>query len=213
MNKTTADEVHGRPHVVPVGAEGLGEAIEHGLVAPQDTTHDSRRAATSPAIDGPMTAAQPTRSRTSAGTDRRARRGGSAGRRRPARARPWRSRQAAGPQHRGQALARPLDADRVHAADDDLGVLDGGLELLEQRALTEAGSRVPAGIHARRADRVDDLAVQVGADQPDVMAVVGERHRERAQRAGSRRVPSRWPRRRRMREWSEKRSCFLPLVR
>jgi hypothetical protein len=50
------------------------------------------------------------------------------------------------------------------------------LELVRVRGSRELS--VKTGMDAGRADRVDDLAIEVGSDQPDVVAVVGQRHRE-----------------------------------
>jgi hypothetical protein len=91
-----------------------------------------------------------------------------------------RDHELAGAQQRREALARPLDADRVDPAQDDLGVLEGACDLLEPvRAHRRGELAAQPGVHARRADRVDDLAVEVRSHQADVMAVVGERYGKR----------------------------------
>ena len=54
------------------------------------------------------------------------------------------------------------------------------LGLVELEGLHRRGKRAAEpGMRAGRAERVDDLAVEVRADQPDVMPVVGQRHGER----------------------------------
>ena len=112
---------------------------------PQKTTQDSRRAATSPAIEGPTIAAQATLSRTGAGTGAASTSGRM--RRLPVRvgvdALGDREHGLAWAQEPGELLARPPDADRVHAAQHHLGVLERRLGLLELERP-----------HARRAARV-----------------------------------------------------------
>lgn len=81
----------------------------------------------------------------------------------------------AGAQQPGELLTGPLDAEGVDTAHHEVDALEGLVGVLELVGLGALGHlELQIGVDAGLLDRVDDLAVQVGADQTDRVPVVGE---------------------------------------
>src|ERR671920_2101094 len=75
--------------------------------------------------------------------------------------------------------AGPPHPERVDTAHDDIGPIERLLGLLELEGYGCLGDlEVEARMHARLLDAVDDLTVEVGADQAHLVAVVRERKSE-----------------------------------
>ena len=79
----------------------------------------------------------------------------------------------------GQLLAGPLDAEGVDAAHDDVGALDGLGRLGEVVGLDGLGDlETQHRVGAVLLDGIDDLVVEMGSDQVDLVAVLGGREGE-----------------------------------
>src|SRR5918995_79235 len=90
-------------------------------------------------------------------------------------------------------FAGPAHPERVDAAHDDIGPIARLLGLFELEGSGRLGDlEVEARMHAPLLDAVDDLTVEVGADQAHLVAVVrerkseGRRHYARAKNANGR---------------------------
>jgi hypothetical protein len=76
-------------------------------------------------------------------------------------------------------LASPLHAERVHPGHHDVRALEcrrDFLQLIRGDFLWQL--QVQAGMASRLLDRVDDVAVEMGTDEMDLVAVVAERSRQ-----------------------------------
>jgi hypothetical protein len=85
----------------------------------------------------------------------------------------------AGLEQAGKMFTSPAHTERVDAAHDDIGAIERLLGLLELECLDHPGDlEVEARMHAPLLDAVDDLPVEVRADQAHLVPVVRERKGE-----------------------------------